>query len=105
MLRLLHVVIIMSLLEHLPEPERAFVRKQVEDGVFDDEWEAVTDAVRRSREEAECAAEIAALVAEAEASFARGEGIPYTPDFMEQVRQRAMEDYKNGKPIPDHVKP
>lgn len=98
------------MLERLPEVDRVFIKTQVEQGFFTSEIECVRDAVRRRREEEEGKkrekySKFYALIMEGHGQALRGETAPYTPDFMERSRQRAIENHKTGKPIPDHVKP
>ena len=76
----------------LTQDQRAFIRRAIESGRLQSEDEAVQEALSlwegRERGRAEC---LAALD-EAEASLARGEGRPITPEsmtaFAEEVKQR-----------------
>lgn len=62
--------------------QKAFVRDAIADGRLHDEREAVQAAMTLWEERERIRAEVLAGVDEAEASIARGEGIPITRDSM-----------------------
>jgi len=76
----------------LSPDQRAFVQKAIESGRFTREEDAVREALALWEERERRRLEIVAMVEEAEASLARGEGIPITEESMkalaEDVKQR-----------------
>ena len=79
----------------LTPDQRAFVQKAIESGRFSREEEAVQEALALWEERERRRLEILAMVDEAEASLARGEGIPITEESMkalaEDVKARGRE--------------
>jgi putative addiction module CopG family antidote len=78
--------------ELTPE-QRAFVRRAIESGRFTREEEAVPEAMALWEERERTRLEILAMVHEAEASLAKGEGRAITEESMkslaEELKQRA----------------
>lgn len=76
----------------LTPDQRAFVRKAIESGRFSREEEAVQEALALWEERERRRIEIMAMVEEAEASLARGEGRDVTDESMkalaEETKQR-----------------
>jgi len=76
----------------LTPDQRAFVQKAIESGRFSRVEEAVQEALTLWEERERRRFEIVAMVEEAEASVARGEGIPITDESMkalaEETKQR-----------------
>jgi putative addiction module CopG family antidote len=76
----------------LSPDQRAFVQKAIESGRFTREEDAVREALALWEERERRRLQIVAMVEEAEASLARGEGIPITEESMkalaEDVKQR-----------------
>jgi putative addiction module CopG family antidote len=76
----------------LTADQRAFVQKAIESGRFSREEEAVQEALALWEERERRRLEIIAMVEEAEASLARGEGREITEESMkalaEEVKQR-----------------
>ncbi len=72
--------------------QRAFVQKAIESGRLSSEAEAVQEALALWEERERRRLEILALLDEADASFARGEGIPITEHsvkaLVEEAKQR-----------------
>jgi putative addiction module CopG family antidote len=72
--------------------QRAFVQKAIESGRFSREEEAVAEALALWEERERRRLEILAMLDEADASFARGEGIPITEEsvkvLVEEAKQR-----------------
>lgn len=76
----------------LTPDQRAFVQKAIESGRFTREEEAIEEALALWERRERRRLEIIAMVEEAEASLARGEGIPITEESMkalaEETKQR-----------------
>ena len=72
--------------------QRAFVQKAIESGRFSREEEAVKEALALWEERERRRLELLASLDEADASFARGEGIPVTEQsvtaLIEEAKQR-----------------
>lgn len=76
----------------LTPDQRAFVQRAMENGRFRHEEEAVQEALALWEERERRRLEILAMVDEAEASLASGEGIPITEESMKAL----AEDVKQG---------
>ena len=76
----------------LTDDQRAFVQKAIESGRLTSEEEAIHEALALWEERERRRLEILAALDEADASLARGEGIPITEESMkalaEDVKQR-----------------
>ncbi len=76
----------------LTPDQRAFVAKAIESGRITREEEAVQEALALWEERERRRLEILAMLDEADASFARGEGIPITDEsvkgLVEEAKQR-----------------
>ena len=76
----------------LTPDQRAFVQRAIESGRFTSEEEAVQEALALWEERERRRLEIVAMLDEADASFARGEGIPITEEsvkvLIEEAKQR-----------------
>ncbi len=76
----------------LTPDQRAFAQRAIESGRFSREEEAVQEALRLWEERERRRLEILTALDEAEASLARGEGIPITEESMkalaEETKQR-----------------
>ena len=83
------------------------IREKVASGRYANASEVVREALRRLEVDDDPLAEVRALVAEADASFARGDYTEVTDvrAFMQNMLDRARENVKSNKPIPTHVRP
>ncbi|MPY88891.1 MAG: hypothetical protein GEU99_13305 [Luteitalea sp.] len=76
----------------LTADQRAFVQKAIESGRIRAEEEAVQEALALWEERERRRLELLAMLDEADASFARGEGIPITEEsvqgLIEEAKQR-----------------
>jgi Arc/MetJ-type ribon-helix-helix transcriptional regulator len=70
----------------LTADQRAFVQKAIESGRFTREEEAIEEALALWEERERRRLEIIAMVKEAEASLARGEGLEITEESMKGAR-------------------
>ena len=71
----------------LTSDQRAFVRKAIENGRFNREEEAVAEALALWEHRERRRLEIVAMVEEADASLARGEGRVITAESMKAVAE------------------
>jgi Arc/MetJ-type ribon-helix-helix transcriptional regulator len=69
----------------LTADQEAFIRQAIETGRFHRPEDAVAEALSLWEEKERTRAEILAAVETAEASLARGEGRPITPESMQQL--------------------
>jgi len=75
----------------LTPDQRAFVQKAIEAGRFTREEEAVQEALALWEERERRRLEIIAMIDEADASLARGEGIPITEESMKALAEEAKQ--------------
>lgn len=75
----------------LTPDQRAFVRKAIESGRFSREEEAVEEALALWERRERRRLEIIAMIEEAEASLARGEGIEITEESMRTLAAEVKE--------------
>jgi putative addiction module CopG family antidote len=86
-----------------PESE-ATIRELVERGGYEDEETVVAEALRVlvERDKLE---RLRALIAVGDEQAARGQLVPWTPDFMDRLKREAAEDERLGRPLRDEVLP
>ena len=76
----------------LTADQRAFVQKAIESGRFSREEEAVAEALAQWEERERRRLEIVAMIDEADASLARGEGREFTKEstqaLVDEIKQR-----------------
>lgn len=90
-----------------PQKDEEFIKNAVAEGYYTNETEVVRDAVRRKRESEEKHRKLREIVLEAEASIARGEGVPLTKELMDEIFESAKrkaennESYNSPYAIPD----
>jgi len=75
----------------LTADQQAFVRKAIENGRFKREEEAVQEALALWEERERRRLELIAMIDEADASLARGEGIPITEESVEVLIEKAKQ--------------
>ena len=90
----------------LTPDQRAFVQKAIESGRFKREEDAVEEALALWEERERRRLEIIAMIDEAEASLARGEGQTFTresiPALVEEAKQRLRRRLAaEGRHIPE----
>jgi len=92
-------------IEFAPVDEK-YLKDKVEDGYYTNLSEAVRDAVRRMRETEQDTRlqTLRALLAKGLEQAERGETVPYTSDFMERAMQKAVQNSREKRAIPDEVK-
>ena len=88
----------------LTADQRAFVQKAIEAGRFTREEEAVQEALALWEERERRRIELVAMIDEADASFARGEGIPLTEEsvkaLIEEAKQRLRQRLEAERSAP-----
>jgi putative addiction module CopG family antidote len=86
-----------------PEAE-ATIRELVERGGYEDEETVVAEALRVlvERDKLE---RLRALIAVGDEQAARGQLVPWTPDFMDRLKRQSVENVRSGKPFKDEVIP
>ena len=75
----------------LTADQQAFVRKAIENGRFKREEEAVQEALTLWEARERRRLELIAMIDEADASLARGEGIPITEESVEVLIEKAKQ--------------
>ena len=86
-----------------PEAE-ALVRQLIERGDYDDP-EAVVDEALRVLMERDKLERLKELIAIGDEQAARGQVVPWTPDFLDRLKREAAEDIRLGRPFKDEVIP
>jgi putative addiction module CopG family antidote len=86
-----------------PEAE-ALIQELIERGDYDDPA-AVVDEALRALIERDKLARLRELIASGDEQAARGQVIPWTPDFLGRLKQEAEEDDRLGRPLRDEVIP
>lgn len=87
-----------------PEMEH-FIKAKVASGFYGNATEVIRDAIRRMQADEAKVEAWRAAVAKGEAELDRGEGIPYTPDLMNDIARRAARAEALGEPIDPDVLP
>jgi putative addiction module CopG family antidote len=82
----------------------ALVRQLVERGDYDDP-EAVVDEALRVLMERDKLERLKELIAVGDEQAARGQVVPWTPDFLDRLKREAAEDVRLGRPFKDEVIP
>jgi len=78
----------------LTPDQRAFVQKAIESGRFKREEEAVEEALALWEERERRRLEILAMLDEADAELARGDGIPITEESMKALAEEIKENLR-----------
>lgn len=79
----------------LTADQREFVRRAIESGRLTTEEDAVREALELWEERERRRIEILAMLDEADASLARGEGIPITEESMKVLSEEAKQRLRN----------
>jgi Arc/MetJ-type ribon-helix-helix transcriptional regulator len=79
-----------------------YIEQQVSEGRFENEEAVIVDVFEQVIGEYrwEDDPELLAAIAEAD----RGEGVPWTPELMDQIVEEAMENSRRGYQVPDDIK-
>jgi putative addiction module CopG family antidote len=85
-----------------PADVEAKVRQMVESGRYRDSGEALREAVTLLDERDRRLDWLRAAIAKSDEQFKRGEGIPYTPELLEEIDREVDERIRRGeRPSPD----
>ncbi|HEY7032192.1 MAG TPA: type II toxin-antitoxin system ParD family antitoxin [Thermomicrobiales bacterium] len=77
------------------------IRQKVANGPYQSVDEVIEEALE-ALDERDRLARLRAAIATGDAQLARGEGIPYTPQLMDEIEREAEEAYQRGEqPRPD----
>jgi antitoxin ParD1/3/4 len=92
---------------NLGKPYEEFIQKLVDSGYYASASEVIRDALRTKMESHEQwqAARLEQLIQEGLNDLAAGRVKPYSKEFMKEIYEKAAENVKLNKPIPDHIKP
>ena len=85
----------------LPPQVEALIRRKVESGLYATPDEVLEEALRLLDEHDRERQWLRNALAEGE----KGEAVDYTPELMEEIYQRALDNSRTGKPVKDAVKP
>jgi putative addiction module CopG family antidote len=89
----------------LADQLEAYVKLKIDTGFYKSRTGVIEDALRRMMEQDEDAVKLLRLQQAVQAgidSLRGGKGVPYTPDYMQQVRTRALKAAQEGRlPNPD----
>lgn len=92
----------MTLTITLPDHIQAYIERQIAEGRFESEEAVIVDVFEHviGEHRWEDDPKLVAAVAEAD----RGEGVPWSPQLMDQIVDEAMENSRRGYQVPDDVK-
>lgn len=92
----------MALTITLPEHIQAYIERQIAEGRFDTEEAMIVNVFEHVIGEYrwEDDPELLAAIAEADG----GEGVPWTPQLMDQIVEEAMENSRRGHKVQDDIK-
>ncbi len=79
------------------EIDESYIRHKVDSGYYSNATELVRDAVRRLREHDEQFVRLLVALELGERDVAEGRTKPYTPQLLEEIKQRALTRAKNGE--------
>jgi antitoxin ParD1/3/4 len=86
----------------LPPDVEDDIRSKVESGLFPDAAEVVREALRLLDEQERQLAALRAKLQSGLDQLDRGEGVPFTPELMAEIRREADERFRRGEqPNPD----
>ena len=82
----------------------ALIRELVERGDYNDP-ETVIDQALSALLERDQLSRLRAAIAVGDEQAARGQVVPWTPDFLDRLKREAAEDVRLGRPFKDEVIP
>jgi antitoxin ParD1/3/4 len=86
----------------IPPDVEVRIRQKVESGDFPDAGEVIREALRLLDEQERELAELRAKLQIGIDQLDRGEGVPFTPELMKQIRREVDERFRRGDiPNPD----
>jgi antitoxin ParD1/3/4 len=87
-----------------PEME-GFIKNKVSSGFYGNATEVIRDAIRRMQAEESRIAAWQAAIKEGDIQLARGEGVAYSPDTLNDITQSAISAMHSGQPMSRDVLP
>jgi len=90
---------------NLSQEMEQYLQSKVGAGFYSNASEVVRDAIRRMREEDEKLAALRAAVQIGDDQLDRGEGVPYTPERLAAITEKAFANARQGKKINPDVTP
>jgi antitoxin ParD1/3/4 len=88
----------------LTQRQETLIRQKVDAGLYNDASEVVDKALQLL-DERDRLSRLKAALAVGHEQYLRGEGLPWTPDSMDQLIREADEEDRLGLPISDDVQP
>lgn len=82
-----------------------FIKTKVASGFYANATEVNRDAIRRMQAKESRVAAWHAAIKHGADQLDRGEGIPYTPDTMNEIAQSAIDAMRSGRPMDPGVLP
>lgn len=82
-----------------------FIKNKVAGGFYGNATEVIRDAIRRMQAEDGRIAAWQAAINEGDVQLARGEGIVYTPETLNDITQSAISAMHSGQPMNPDVLP
>lgn len=95
----------MTMHVNLSSEMEGFIRSKVTSGFYGNATEVIRDAIRRMQAEDSRIAAWQAAVHEGDTQLARGEGIDYTPDVLNDITQSAISAMHSSQSINPDVLP
>lgn len=87
-----------------PEME-SFIKGQVASGFYGNATEVIRDAIRRMQAEETRVQAWRAAVQKGDDELNRGEGIPYTPQVLDEITDTALKSMHSGQAMDPDVLP
>lgn len=87
-----------------PEME-SFIKGQVASGFYGNATEVIRDAIRRMQAEEARVQAWRAAVQKGDDELNRGEGIPYTPQVLDEITDAALKSMHSGQAMDPDVLP
>jgi antitoxin ParD1/3/4 len=95
----------MSMHVNLSPEMESFVKDRVASGFYGNATEVIRDAIRRMQAEESRAAAWRAAIQLGDEQIERGEGVPYTPQHLDAITERAKAAIHSGQPLDADVLP
>ena len=84
--------------------QETLIRQKVDAGLYNDATEVVDEALQLL-DERDRLSHLKAALAVGHEQYLRGEGVPWSPDSMDELIREADEEDRLGLPISDDVQP
>jgi antitoxin ParD1/3/4 len=90
---------------NLSQEMEQYLQSKVGTGFYSNASEVVRDAIRRMCEEDEKLSALRTAVRVGDEQLDRGEGVPYTPERLEVLTEKAFANSRQGKKVNPDVTP